>query len=111
MIEYSQHDVITESSHQGLSLQKPIYSQDQKHAARSRISDCLLRDKWIPEGITLKEKSIEENTNQIQHLFENELTVLQNDARISNHRRHKRFAQILDRAVAERCDKKLECQI
>jgi hypothetical protein len=28
MIEYSQHDVITESSHQGLSLQKPIYSQD-----------------------------------------------------------------------------------
>lgn len=76
MIEYNQHDVIAESSHAGLSLQKPIYSSAQKHEARSRISDCLIQDKWISEGITLKEKSIEENQNQIQHYFENELTIL-----------------------------------
>jgi hypothetical protein len=56
----------------------------------------LLREEWIPEAIDLFEKQ-KELSLEIEEQFANEMTVITHDKRLSNHKRHQRMVQLIEK--------------
>jgi len=63
---------------------------------RKEVSRSLLEENWVPEAMTLVEKS-KGAALDIEQYFDNELTVLKYDKRLSSHKRNKRFVQLIDK--------------
>ncbi len=64
----------------------------------------------MQEAISLVEKS-KIAAQDIEEFFTNEMLVLNNDKRLSNHKRHKRFAQLVEKVVNSKTPVLLEGEI
>jgi hypothetical protein len=53
----------------------------------------------MQEAISLVETS-KMAAQDIDEFFTNEMLVLNNDKRLSNHKRHKRFAQLIEKTIS-----------
>ena len=69
-------------NHEGpikIPVAKDIIGPNRRKVFREKISDMLVKEAWIPEGIKLVEKAKKDASN-LQEYFYNEIKVLVNDS-------------------------------
>lgn len=98
MINYHISEVLSEIQHQdksGSDQGEKLMNDYEQKMHRNEISQSLLKEKWMPEATNLFEKS--KQNGDIHEFFRAELEILTHNKSISNHRRHRRFIQMIDK--------------
>ena len=87
MINYNLSEVLA-SSHHGLApFDNNVMNQGERIKYRRYIADSLIKEDWIPESMELYEKQ-KISARDVEEYYINEMTILANDKRLSNHKRH-----------------------
>jgi hypothetical protein len=66
---------------------------------RKEISQSLLQESWVEEAVNLVETS-KLAARDVEEFFLNELSVLIYDKSLSNHKRHERFMQLVEKCIS-----------
>ena len=85
-------------------------NENERQKCRRYIADSLVKEEWIPESMELYEKQ-KMAAKDTEEYYNNEMTLLTNDKRLSNHKRHQRLIHLIEKVQNvsnDRIDKPLK---
>lgn len=96
MINYHLSETLAQSHHGSDAYEHKFIGSQDRQKRRKIIADALLKEDWIPESIDLYEKQKMTST-KIDDQFSQEMQIITSDKRLSNHKRHQRLVQLIER--------------
>ena len=73
-----------------------IVTLQERQKMRRQISNSLTKEGWTREAVTFLEKS-KDDSESLDEYFQNEMKILMHDHTLQNHKRHRRFVQLIDK--------------
>lgn len=96
MINYHLSETLAQSHHGSEAYEHKFINTQERQKRRKVIAEALLKEDWIPESIDLYEKQKMTST-KIEDQFGQEMQIITSDKRLSNHKRHQRLVQLIER--------------